>query len=62
MRPLARDPRVLVGWPLALGYGRDGRLLLARRGRVYSHAKRASLVKGLDFFVVTEITLRHREM
>ena len=35
MRPLARDPRVLIGLPLPLGYGLDGRLLLARRGRVY---------------------------
>ena len=35
VRPLARDPRVLVvGWPLPLGFGLDGRLLLARRGRV----------------------------
>ena len=35
VRPLARDPRVLIGWPLPLGFGLDGRLLLARRGRVY---------------------------
>ena len=28
-------PRVLIGWPLPLGFGLDGRLLLARRGRVY---------------------------
>jgi len=35
VRPLARGPRVLVGWPLPLGFGLDGRLLLARRGRVY---------------------------
>ena len=35
VRPLARDPRVLVGWPFPLGFGLDGRLLLARRGRVY---------------------------
>ena len=34
VRPLARDPRVLVGWPLPLGFSLDGRLLLARRGRV----------------------------
>jgi hypothetical protein len=35
VRPLARDvPRVLVGWPLPLGFGLDGRLLLARRGWV----------------------------
>ena len=34
MRPLARDPRVLIGWPLPLGFGLDGRLLLGRRGRV----------------------------
>ena len=34
MRPLARDPRVLIGWPFPLGLGLDGRLLLARRGRV----------------------------
>ena len=34
-RPLARDPRVLIGWPFPLGFGLDGRLLLARRGRVY---------------------------
>ena len=27
--------RVLVGWPLPLGFCLDGRLLLARRGRVY---------------------------
>ena len=33
--PLARGPRVLIGWPLPLGFGLDGRLLLARRGRVY---------------------------
>ena len=31
----ARDPRVPIGWPLPLGFGLDGRLLLARRGRVY---------------------------
>ena len=35
VRPLARGARVLVGWPLPLGFGLDGRLLLARRGRVY---------------------------
>ena len=35
VRPLARDLRVLVGWPLPFGFGLDGRLLLARRGRVY---------------------------
>ena len=35
VRPLARGPRVLVGWPLPLGFGVGGRLLLARRGRVY---------------------------
>ena len=35
VRPLARDPRVLVGWPFPLGFGLDGRLLLAQRGRVY---------------------------
>ena len=33
--PLARDLRVLIGWPFPLGFGLDGRLLLARRGRVY---------------------------
>ena len=35
VRPLARGPRVLIGLPLPLGFGLDGRLLLARRGRVY---------------------------
>ena len=35
VRPLARDLRVLVGWPFPLGFGLDGRLLLAQRGRVY---------------------------
>ena len=35
MRPLARDLWVLIGWPLPLGFGLGGRLLLARRGRVY---------------------------
>ena len=35
VRPLARDPRVLISWPFSLGFGLDGRLLLARRGRVY---------------------------
>ena len=35
VRPLARDPRVLIGLPFPLGFGLDGRLLLARRGRVY---------------------------
>ena len=34
-RPLARDPRVLAGWPFPLGFGLGERLLLARRGRVY---------------------------
>ena len=34
VRPLARGPRVLIDLPLPLGYGLDGRLLLARRGRV----------------------------
>ena len=34
-RPLARDLRVLIGWPFPLGFGLDGRLLLARRWRVY---------------------------
>ena len=34
VHPLARDdPRVLIGWPFPLGFGLDGRLLLARRGR-----------------------------
>ena len=33
VRPLARDPRVLIGWPFPLGFGLDGRLLLA----VYWH-------------------------
>ena len=27
--------RVMIGWPLPLGFGLDGCLLLARRGRVY---------------------------
>ena len=27
-------PSVLIGWPLPLGFGLDGRLLLERRGRV----------------------------
>ena len=35
VRPLARDPRVLIGWPFPLGFGLGGRLLLALRGRVY---------------------------
>ena len=35
VRPLARDPRVLVCWPLPLGFGLGGRLLLTRRERVY---------------------------
>ena len=35
VRPFARDLRVLIGWPFPLGLGLDGRLLLARRGRVY---------------------------
>ena len=35
VRPLARDLRVLIGWQYPLGFGLDGRLLLARRGRVY---------------------------
>ena len=34
VRPLARDLRVLIGWPFPLGFCLDGRLLLARRGRV----------------------------
>ena len=34
VRPSARDPWVLIGWPLPLGLGLDGRLLLARCGRV----------------------------
>ena len=34
VRPLARDPWVLIGWPFLLGFDLDGRLLLARRGRV----------------------------
>ena len=35
VRPLARDLRVLIGWPFPLGFGLNGRLLLERRGRVY---------------------------
>ena len=35
VRPLARDPWILIGWPFPLGFGLGGRLLLARRGRVY---------------------------
>ena len=35
VRPLARDPWVLIGWPLPLGFGLNRCLLLARRGRVY---------------------------
>ena len=35
VRPLARDPRVLIGWLLPLSWGLGGCLLLARRGRVY---------------------------
>ena len=35
VRPLARDLLVLIGWPFPLGFDLDGRLLLARRGRVY---------------------------
>ena len=34
VHPLAKDPRVLVGWPFPLGFDLDGRLLLAWRGRV----------------------------
>ena len=33
--PLARGPRVLIGLPLPLRFGLDGRLLLAWRGRIY---------------------------
>ena len=43
VRSLARDPRVLIGWPLPLGFGLDGCLLLARRGRVY-----------VQFIIITE--------
>ena len=32
--PVGQGPRVLVGWPLPLGFGLGGCLLLARRGRV----------------------------
>ena len=32
---MVRDPRVLIGWPLPLDLGLDGRLLLERRGRAY---------------------------
>ena len=36
VRSLAReDPRVLIGWPLPLDFGLDGRLLLAWRWQVY---------------------------
>ena len=35
VRPLARDLRILIGWPFPLGFGLGGRSLLARRGRVY---------------------------
>ena len=34
LHPLARGPRVPIGWPLPLGFGLGGSLLLARRGRV----------------------------
>ena len=34
VRPLTRGPWVLIGWPLPLGFGLNGCLLLARRGRV----------------------------
>ena len=42
VRPLARDPRVLIGWPFPLGFGLDGRLLLARRGRVVFNSQPSS--------------------
>ena len=36
MRSLAReDPLLLIGWPLPLNFGLDGRLLLARRWQVF---------------------------
>ena len=35
VRPLARDPRVLIGLPLPFRFGLGGCLLLAQRGRVY---------------------------
>ena len=39
-RPLARPPRVLVGWPLPLRFGLDGRLLLARTPHVADFKKK----------------------
>ena len=47
MGPLARDLRVLIGWPFPLGFGLDGRLLLARRGRVC-----------VKFIIITILALR----
>ena len=47
-RPLARGPRVLVGWPLPLGVGLDGRSLLERRGRV-----------SVKFIIISMNTLLH---
>ena len=48
VHPLARDSRVLLGWPLPLGFGLDGCLLLVRRGRVYSPASACISTKWRD--------------
>ena len=46
VRPFARDPRVLIGWPLPLGFGLGGRLLLARRRRIYVPFTKRSEIAG----------------
>ena len=54
MRPLARDLRVLIGWPFPLGFGLDGRLLLARRGRVYVYFIITRVNKSNKYFFGTK--------
>ena len=58
MRPLARVLRALVGWPFPLGFGLDGRLLLARRGRVMFNSSSFTIIGHRDRHGAAELRPR----
>ena len=61
VRPLARDLRVLISWPFPLGFGLDGRLLLAWCGRVCVQFIIIIIITNLLAFLLLETFLPQTE-